>query len=84
MTLSTLGTAALLGVILVSACWLLFMSVITWAIVTTRNEESATVAETPETDPRTNGEDKRQRAEDSLLSGGERVAKGRQRDRRQR
>ena len=81
MTLSTLGTAALLGVILVSACWLLFMAVITWAIVSTRNEPRAHVAETPETDPRSD-EGKRQRAEDSLLSGGERVSKGRQRKRR--
>lgn len=74
----TLSNSVLLGILLVAGLIVLFNTVMLWAIVTTNRDEGASVAETSKADPRTNGE----AAEDSLLSGGERVAKGRQRRRR--
>jgi hypothetical protein len=73
-------TPEAIGVAFIGTLWVVSMAVL--GVLVLRGEapwqERARVAETSDEDPRTAEE----RAEDSLLSGGERVSKGRQRRRR--
>ena len=76
-------TPEAIGVAFIGTLWVVSMAVL--GVLVLRGEapwqERAHVAETSDEDPRTPAE-RKEAAEDSLLSGGERVSKGRQRRRR--